>query len=204
MAATYERQGRTPINSFRRVALGIFFFVAASLPALAERFPVKTYTAADGLLRDAVYKIKQDLNGFLWFCTGDGVSRFDGYGFTNFTTDDGLPDRHVNDFLQTSDGTVYLATDGGLARLNPKGISGSDKNPLFSIFRPANDFSTRFQILLEGEHGRVLCGTNDGLYSFDGEQFIKAQFQNIEKGPDITDIVRTSDGAIWVSTGSNG
>jgi hypothetical protein len=38
---------------------------------------------------------KQDLRGFLWFCTVDGISRFDGYGFTNFTIYDGLPDRHV-------------------------------------------------------------------------------------------------------------
>ena len=53
----------------------------------AERLPIKTYTVADGLLRDSVQKIKQDSRGFLWFCTAEGVSRFDGESFTNFTTD---------------------------------------------------------------------------------------------------------------------
>lgn len=76
----------------------------------AERLPIKTYTVADGILRDAVTRIRQDPRGFMWFCTAGGVSRFDGYGFTNFTAEDGLPDRHVNDFLETKDGSVLVAT----------------------------------------------------------------------------------------------
>jgi len=88
---------------------------------LAERLPIKTYTVADGLPRDNVFKIKQDSRGFLWFCTVEGVSRFDGYTFTNFTTNDGLPSRYVNDFLETRGGAIYLATSGGLVRLNPTG-----------------------------------------------------------------------------------
>jgi DNA-binding CsgD family transcriptional regulator len=46
------------------------FFFATSL--FGERLLIKTYTVADGLLRDNVYKIKQDSRGFLWFCT-DGM-----------------------------------------------------------------------------------------------------------------------------------
>jgi ligand-binding sensor domain-containing protein len=57
----------------------------------------------------------------LWFCTGEGLSRFDGFGVTNFTVADGLPNRTVNDFLETENGTIYVATSKGLARLNPRG-----------------------------------------------------------------------------------
>jgi len=171
---------------------------------LAERFPVKTFTAANGLLRDSVTKIRQDSHGFLWFCTADGVSKFDGYGFTNFTTDDGLPDRHVNDLYQTSDGTIFIATDGGLARLNPNGISGSAENPLFSVFRTSDDASVRFQSLVEGKNGELLCGTSAGLYSFDGRQFEKAKFEDVERGPDVNQVIRTFEGKIWIGTVSNG
>ncbi len=45
-----------------------------ALTIYAERLPVKTYTVADGLLRDMVSRIKQDSRGFLWFCTAEGVS----------------------------------------------------------------------------------------------------------------------------------
>ncbi len=82
-------------STFRRLASFVcfallLFFISISK---AEHLPIKTYTVADGLLRDNVYKIKQDSRGFLWFCTAEGISRFDGYSFTNFTTADGLPDR---------------------------------------------------------------------------------------------------------------
>src|SRR6185369_7056227 len=114
----------------------IFFFCTYSF--YAEHLPVKTYVVADGLLQDTVYKIRQDSRGFLWFCTAEGISRFDGYGFTNFTTDDGLPDRHVNDLLETKNGSYLVATDAGIAQLNPNGLRGSSDNPVFSIYSPDN------------------------------------------------------------------
>ena len=49
----------------------------------AEQLPIRTYTTADGLARDRVYKIVPDPQGFLWFYTYDGLSRFDGYQFVN-------------------------------------------------------------------------------------------------------------------------
>ena len=40
--------------------------------ASAERLPLKTYTAADGLPRDQINRIVQDSKGFLWFCNTEG------------------------------------------------------------------------------------------------------------------------------------
>lgn len=50
--------------------------------ALAERLPIKIYTPADGLAHEQIKRIVRDSRGFLWFCTADGLSRFDGYGTT--------------------------------------------------------------------------------------------------------------------------
>src|SRR6201988_5500651 len=81
--------------------------------SFGEQLPVKTYTTAEGLPRDAVTLIRQDSRGFIWVAAGDGISRFDGYKFTNYTTDDGLPDRRVNDFLETRGGDYWIAPGGG-------------------------------------------------------------------------------------------
>jgi ligand-binding sensor domain-containing protein len=62
----------------------------AIAPTKAEQLPIRTYTTADGLARDRVYKIVSDPHGFLWFCTYDGLSRFDGYEFVNYSVDAGL------------------------------------------------------------------------------------------------------------------
>ncbi len=85
------------------------------VPLLAERLPVKTYTTADGLQRDNVYRIRRDSRGFLWLCTSEGVSRFDGTVLTNFTAADGLPSRFAEDVLETRSGTIYIATGKGPA-----------------------------------------------------------------------------------------
>ena len=52
---------------------------------LAEQLPVKKYTKSDGLIRDYITRIVVDSHGFLWFCTPEGLSRFDGYTFTNYS-----------------------------------------------------------------------------------------------------------------------
>ena len=106
--------------------LSIFVLLFA-LPLFAERLPIKTYTVADGLLRDNVYKIKQDSHGFLWFCTVEGISRFDGYAFTNFTVRTVCLNATSMIFSKQETATIYLATDGGLARLNPTGLAAQLK-----------------------------------------------------------------------------
>ena len=95
--------------------------VGASLTLRAERLPIKTYATSDGFAHNTVNRIAKDSRGFLWFCTAGGLSRFDGYGFTNFGTRQGLPNSSVNDLLETRAGEYWVATGGGLVRFDPKG-----------------------------------------------------------------------------------
>jgi ligand-binding sensor domain-containing protein/two-component sensor histidine kinase len=179
----------------------------------AETLPVKNYSVADGLLRDAVYKIRQDSRGFMWFCTLEGVSRFDGYAFMNLTTDDGLPDRHVNDLLETINGTIYIATDGGLARLNPNGVhttfpGPSNNNPLLSVIVPDDPLAKAINVLFEDENGTILAGTSNGLYKLTDENKLVL----FELGPtvaglgafSVTSILRDVQERIWLGTNGKG
>jgi ligand-binding sensor domain-containing protein len=50
----------------------------------AERLPVRLYTSADGLGSWFVYFLMSDSRGFMWFCTRDGLSRFDGSRFITY------------------------------------------------------------------------------------------------------------------------
>src|SRR5262245_35938727 len=102
----------------RRFLLTLLLLVPATLHA--ERLPLKSYTVADGLPNNVINKIVRDSRGFLWFCTGEGLSRFDGYSFTNYGDEQGLPHTTVNDFLETRNGELWVATSGGLVLFNPK------------------------------------------------------------------------------------
>src|SRR4029078_10690795 len=45
-------------------------------------------TINDGLSQGFVYNISQDDKGFMWFCTPDGLNRYDGYHFKIYRHDD--------------------------------------------------------------------------------------------------------------------
>ena len=49
-----------------------------------------SFTTEDGLASNEVYAIHEDAQGYIWFATNRGVSRYDGYEFINYTTKDGL------------------------------------------------------------------------------------------------------------------
>jgi ligand-binding sensor domain-containing protein len=84
-----------------RARIAAFILMSWATTASAERLPLTIYTAADGLPHNEINRIVRDSRGFLWFCTGDGLSRFDGYTFTSYTDEDGLPHPTVTDFLET-------------------------------------------------------------------------------------------------------
>lgn len=55
-----------------------------------------------------IYEIIEDNNGFLWIGTDNGISRFDGKRFVNYTTKDGLPSNDVIQIIKDSDGTIWV------------------------------------------------------------------------------------------------
>ncbi|MFN6965027.1 MAG: ATP-binding protein [Pyrinomonadaceae bacterium] len=174
--------------------------------ARAERLPVRTYTIADGLPRDGASRIVQDSRGFLWICTADGVSRFDGYGFTTFTVDDGLPERHVNDVLELDRETYFFATDGGLARLNPRGLRGSQDNPLFSVFAPAGGEARSFRAFLREGADSFLAASDAGLYRVRARGG-EVTFERVAidgppavRRPEVTALYRDSKGRVWAGS----
>lgn len=144
----------------------------------AEHLPLRAYTVADGLPNDVINKIVGDSRGFLWFCTDDGLSRFDGYEFTNYGTDQGLPHPVVNDFLETREGEYWVATNGGLCKFDPRGIPTSQvvyadqrpanapREPMFTVFtQPTDDrYSRAITTLLQGRDGMIWFGTWNGIF----------------------------------------
>ena len=68
----------------------------------------RQYTVEDGLPSSEVYQIKQDSRGYIWFATGNGVSRFNGYEFENFSMNDGLPDNTVFDIFEDHKGRIWF------------------------------------------------------------------------------------------------
>ncbi|HET9531563.1 MAG TPA: two-component regulator propeller domain-containing protein [Blastocatellia bacterium] len=199
---------------FGRTILLIGLIVAASTFAAAERLPVKIYTTADGLAQNSVNQIVRDSRGFLWFCTDEGFSRFDGYSFTNYTTADGLPHPVVNSFLETRNGLYWVGTYYGVCRFNPKGRPppGAEPDnqrttdaPMFALYPQTG----MVNVLLEDRAGVIWAGAGRGLYRLDqinGEWTVRAVEiglpQEVDNDIRVRALVEDRHGALWIGAGS--
>lgn len=169
-----------------------------ALVCVAEQLPVKTYTTGEGLPRDEVTLLKQDSRGFLWLAAGDGISRFDGYKFTNYTTNDGLADRRVNDLLETRGGLYLVATSAGLCRFNPIGSARP-----FTVLNPDPNKPTVFNALTEHPNGSIWAATDEGLYIVELQPDGSAHFQQLTfDGIDarVTTLRFDRNGVLWCGT----
>jgi len=81
-----------------------------ALPSIGQNLPFRNYTALDGLSSSEVYDIAQDNQGYLWFATDRGLTRYDGVTFEQFAISDGLPDNVVFNFYEQKDGTIWCST----------------------------------------------------------------------------------------------
>jgi ligand-binding sensor domain-containing protein len=79
----------------------------------AQRLAIRHYGVPDGLAHSGVRSIYQDAKGYLWFGTNEGLSRFDGYRFTNYSTRDGLANSYVNGITEDRTGRIWVGTNGG-------------------------------------------------------------------------------------------
>ncbi len=176
-------------------------------PAYSERLPITRYTIADGLPHDRIYRIVRDSRGFLWFCTADGLSRFDGDEFKNYTRADGLPHSLINDLLETRAGVYWVATNGGgVARLEPTRSEAARSRfaPVTVGPTPGNQ---RVNALLEDSLGRIWAGTDDQLFVA-RPHARQTTFERVELGHapsdralHVWDIVEDKAGAVWIATG---
>ncbi|HEY1403858.1 MAG TPA: two-component regulator propeller domain-containing protein [Pyrinomonadaceae bacterium] len=192
-------------------ALGLL--LCCLLPAArAEQLPVRVYTSADGLGQNRVKRIVRDSRGFLWFCTADGLSRFDGYRFTTYDAAQGIPYPSINDLLETRKGIYWLASNGnGVFRFNLSQGAGaqaatgdavaaasassandSQARSRFTVYKIGDTpRSNRPNRLFEDAWGRIWAGTDDGLFVLD-ETAGASAFRRVEMGAQSGDV-----GGVW-------
>ena len=197
-----------------------FLFLGLLLCQSVEpvRLPLKSHTTSEGLAHDRVNRMARDSRGFLWFCTSEGLSRFDGSEFKNYTQKEGLPHRSVQDFLETRDGNIWIATGDGAVLFNPLGESPKSKiqNPkpkieMFRVFRDETRRNDRqawtVYDLVEDRNGIVWAATVVGLYRLEknGEDWQLSRVETERWGhfnsKDFTSVLEDRTGAIWVGAG---
>ncbi len=79
----------------REVILIIFLWVLTG-NAFPQICNFRNFNTEDGMAQSYIYSIEQDIRGYLWVGTGNGLSRYNGFVFDNYTTSDSLGDNFIN------------------------------------------------------------------------------------------------------------
>ncbi len=104
-------------NFYTQARLGVYLLCLqifiCTCNVYAEKLPIKTYTAADGLGSGFIAHVYCDSRGFIWASTRDGLSRFDGYRFVTYGTEHGLPNLAVSKVVESPGGVYFVQTNDG-------------------------------------------------------------------------------------------
>jgi signal transduction histidine kinase/ligand-binding sensor domain-containing protein len=185
--------------------------ISVSLPGLTagQHLRFEHISSKQGLSQNTVFCILQDNQGFMWFCTEDGLNKYDGYGFTVFRHDpedpNSLSDSRILSIIQDRTGILWVGTaNGGLNKFDmetnqitrylndPDDPNSLSDNRVFSIF--------------EDEDGELWIGTEYGLNRFvrETQNFIHYQKDPNDpkslSGDSVRVIYQDHEGILWFGT----
>jgi signal transduction histidine kinase/ligand-binding sensor domain-containing protein len=177
--------------------------VSFSLQAVGESLPVKIFTSADGLGSGFVDSIYRDSKGFMWFCTRDGLSRYDGSRFVTYRVGDTSFPPGIEAIFETKAGVYYVTTTGGTFRLRPDIVS--DQRSQERVMTAELLFGARGG-MFEDSRGTVWMsyGPLSRLVEIDGKTTLErvelALPQNPDRNLSITEIAEAADGSLWLNS----
>lgn len=169
--------------------------IAAVCPArqLSTRF----YTTAGGLPRDEVTSVRADASGLIWFCTPEGLTRFDGVRFTTYSAAHGLPDSIANTLLTTRGGTYWVGTAFGIARFQPQpGV------PRFWV-HPGSPGIGAVEALVQDPAGSMWIASVAGLFRLanpDAPAPGRIEPLPALSGKPVRAIAAAGDGTVWAAS----
>lgn len=160
-----------------------------------------------GLSESSVYCTFQDSQGFLWFCTADGLNKYDGQGFTVYRPNpeqNSISFNYVRSVCESPQGVLWIATlGGGLDSLDTS--TGLFNHSPYSP-DPSSQSSSWLTTLLCDRDGTIWAGTMGvGLSRLDPStnQLVQHRYpgdlDNRNQGT-VNAIYRERDGVLWIGT----
>jgi signal transduction histidine kinase/ligand-binding sensor domain-containing protein len=173
-----------------------FLLLAFTLTLLSPLRSVQ-FTAEDGLSSNNVIAIQQDLKGFMWFGTENGLTRFDGAHATVYKVQNGLPNNLVTSLACDSKGRLWAGTKEGLCVL-------SDGRFVSWLYKDKGNYVRALHAMANGSVWVAYFDSHLDLFSFsDGKMTLQESIyydmpSTIEGEYWYQQIFEDRDGILWL------
>ncbi|MFI5187248.1 MAG: two-component regulator propeller domain-containing protein, partial [Chitinophagales bacterium] len=157
----------------RRLIVIACFFIFTG--CFAQQYPFINYTPNDGLVNNRVRSMYQDSKGRLYFLTFGGLSVYDGARFLNYGPAEGLASDIVNDVLEITPDSLWVATNTNHVNCLVNGKIKSLKTP--------DGFYPVINSFLKNSNGTIYVAADDGLFIWQDQKFRRLSFLDTGREP---------------------
>ncbi|TKG91883.1 hybrid sensor histidine kinase/response regulator [Puteibacter caeruleilacunae] len=150
--------------------LPILLWMSVVSLKLAANISFKHYTSNDGLIFNTVLDITQDKEGFMWFSTPQGFSRFDGKSFESISKDDPVNRMgrwQGTQIITDKKGDIWLRGHSQIARYD------KENQKLYNY-----DAGQKGQRHVEGMPGYLFLGQDSTLFLLNQKNLFEYDLEN--------------------------
>lgn len=186
-----------------------------------------SFTTSEGLTSNNIGPIVQTASGAVWVGTLDaGLNRYDGHSFTRVTA--GIPSACIRALQEDAQGTLWVGTDHGLARIAADGavqtlnINGQLPSRVIDCLAVGRDGTlwigtasglARYQngnvtrvgpemairALTKRSSGSIVAATDEGVFNVSGESW-----ERLAQARAISSLFEDAEGLLWAGTRGDG
>ncbi len=134
-----------------------------------------------------------DSRGNLWASGNHYIFQWKKHRFTPIDLDI-KPNVYIRRLFESQEGGIYIAAQG-------KGLLHLKNNKIIKRFRnPGNESANVIYSVHTGKKGKVLLGTQIGLFTLENDKLVKFQSNNFQVDNPVYFITEDRDGYLWLGT----
>jgi ligand-binding sensor domain-containing protein/signal transduction histidine kinase len=169
----------------------------------SNKYRFHRYGQQEGLTSRYINTIAEDAFGFVWIGSDDGLFRFDGNDYIDYSTnkENGLISNSITAILPIDNGDMWIGTREGLQYFDVKTEKFTNVWPDLQ--------STYISKIVPDEKGNLWIGSRDGLYYYERstdnyKRYLPNDGASSISDKGIFDLMYDSQGRFWISTSKGG
>lgn len=169
-----------------------------------NQFLFKSMDRNNGLAHNQVNCFLRDKSGYIWIGTKEGLSRFDGFSFKNYTyhpTDSAsLKNNFISNLFEDPKGKIWISSGNYFSVFDPKTESFSTHNAIFNN-RISVPYGSKWIAKYDHNNDIIYSNNLSGIFKISGNQnhVVPIPFPHKQSSKEITSMDIDGKDNIWVA-----